>query len=105
MMEQNELKPPRFEEVAGSFRVTLFNAPEEQAASSSLASYRSLDLNPRQEKALNFLLAHRRITSGNFQEICPDVHVETLRRDLVDLVARGVLIKVGDKRATYYILK
>jgi ATP-dependent DNA helicase RecG len=91
--------------VAGSFRVTLFNAPEEQAASSSLASYRSLDLNPRQEKALNFLLAHRRITSGNFQEICPDVHVETLRRDLVDLVARGVLIKVGDKRATYYILK
>jgi ATP-dependent DNA helicase RecG len=33
------------------------------------------------------------------------VHPETLRRDLADLVSRDVLIKVGDKRATYYILK
>ena len=105
MMRQNHLRPPRFEEAAGSFRVTLFSAPEEQSVSSDLSRYRSMDLNFRQEKALNYLLTHRRITSGNFQEICPDVHAETLRRDLVDLVNRGVLIKVGDKRATYYILK
>jgi ATP-dependent DNA helicase RecG len=105
ILEHQNLMPPRFEEVAGSFRVTLFNAPGEQVVSSDLARYRGMDLNPRQEKALNYLLTHRRITSGNFQEICPDVHAETLRRDLADLVNRGVLIKVGDKRATYYILK
>jgi ATP-dependent DNA helicase RecG len=37
--------------------------------------------------------------------LCPEVHPETLRRDLADLVSRGVLIKIGEKRATYYILK
>lgn len=105
MMQQNHLKPPRFEEVAGSFRVTLFNLPVEPDISSDLARYRSMDFNPRQEKAINYLLVHKRITSGSYQEICPEVHAETLRRDLADLVARGVLMKIGDKRATYYILK
>ena len=28
-----------------------------------------------------------------------------LRRDLADLVYKDILLKVGDKRATYYILK
>jgi ATP-dependent DNA helicase RecG len=62
-------------------------------------------LSSRQEQALAFLLSRRRITSRDYQELCPDVHAETLRRDLADLVERGLLIKVGDKRATYYILK
>ncbi len=46
-----------------------------------------------------------RITNYQFQELSPDVSAETLRRDLADLVAHGLLIKVGNKRATYYILK
>jgi ATP-dependent DNA helicase RecG len=54
---------------------------------------------------LNFLAAKKRITNRDYQELCPDVHPETLRRDLADLVSRGILIKIGDKRATYYILK
>jgi ATP-dependent DNA helicase RecG len=33
------------------------------------------------------------------------VSPETLRLDLVDLVERGILLKVGRKRGTYYILK
>lgn len=61
--------------------------------------------NPRQEQAVNYLFHNRRITNRDYQELCSDVHPETLRRDLADLVSRGVLIKVGDKRATYYILK
>jgi ATP-dependent DNA helicase RecG len=55
--------------------------------------------------ALVFLSKYRRITSRDFQDLCPDVHPETLRRDLAELVSRDMLIKVGDKRATYYILK
>ena len=50
-------------------------------------------------------LAHRRITNRDYQTLCPEVHPETLRRDLADLVRKDVLLKVGDKRATYYILK
>ena len=70
-----------------------------------LDAFRQEGLNPRQELALVFLSSLRRITNRDYQELCPDVHSETLRRDLVDLVKRDVLIKVGDKRATYYILK
>ncbi|HJW91125.1 MAG TPA: ATP-binding protein [Anaerolineales bacterium] len=105
IMRQSGLRPPRFEELAGSFRVTLFNAPLHDVAPPEIAHYRSLDLNPRQEAALNFLLTQRRITNSDYQELCPEVHPESLRRDLADLVSRGVLIKIGDKRATYYILK
>jgi ATP-dependent DNA helicase RecG len=62
-------------------------------------------LNPRQQLALTQLTSHRRITSHEFQALCPEVHAETLRRDLADLVSRGIIIKVGDKKSTYYILK
>ena len=34
-----------------------------------------------------------------------DVTTETIRRDLSDLVDQGLLIKIGEKRATYYILR
>ena len=107
VMQQQNLRPPRFEEVAGTFRVTLYgeSAARLQPDEIDLAAYQEMELNPRQEMALGFLSKYRRITSREFQEICPDVHPETLRRDLAELVSRDLLIKVGDKRATYYILK
>ena len=55
--------------------------------------------------AVGFAAGRKRITNRDLQDLCPDVHPETLRRDLADLVSRGVFIKVGDKRATYYVLK
>ena len=64
-----------------------------------------MGLNPRQERALGYLARNTRITNRDYQELCPEVSAETLRRDLAALVKKGVLIKVGDKRATYYILR
>jgi len=107
-MARSGLRQPRFEEAAGMFRVTLLAAGGSQlrsASHSDLQAYQDLELNTRQEQALAFLHSHRRITSRDYQELCPEVHTETLRRDLVDLVERGLTIKVGDKRSTYYILK
>jgi ATP-dependent DNA helicase RecG len=98
------LRPPRFEEIAGTFRVTLF-AGEALPAQSGARAHADLDVNPRQQAVLNYLARRPRITNSEYQELCPDVHPETLRRDLADLVSRGALIKVGDKRATYYILR
>jgi ATP-dependent DNA helicase RecG len=46
-----------------------------------------------------------RITNRDFQELAADVSPETLRRDLSDLVDRGILLKIGERKATYYILK
>lgn len=108
VMRKNHLRPPRFEDVAGTFRATLFAPAETQASVEALAgldAYKDLNLNSRQQHALLFLRQNRRITNRDYQELCPDVHTETLRRDLADLVERGLVIKVGDKRATYYILK
>jgi ATP-dependent DNA helicase RecG len=105
LMRQNGLNKPRFEEVVGNFRVTLYAEPSRVQPEVDLSRYKELDLNVRQEKALNYLATHRRITNREYQELSPDVHPETLRRDLADLASKGVLLKIGDKRATYYILK
>jgi len=100
VMRENLLPPPQFEETTGVFRVTLRNEPVED-----LSQFQLEGLNPRQVSALNYLAAHKRITNRAYQELCPEVHPETLRRDLSDLVSRDVLIKIGEKKSTYYILK
>jgi ATP-dependent DNA helicase RecG len=107
VLKQNQLRPPRFEEISGSFRVTVYAPYTGPGAASvpDLSAYKEMNLNTRQEMALAYLALHKRISSGNYQELCPDVHPETLRRDLAELVSLGILLKIGDKRATYYILK
>lgn len=86
--------------------MTLFGASLSPAGSlPDLTAYHGLGLNARQEAALAYLSRFRRITSSDYQSLCPEVHPETLRRDLADMIGRGILIKVGDKRSTYYIIK
>ena len=46
-----------------------------------------------------------RITNSELQRLYPDVHPETIRRDLSDLVTKDVLVKMGAKRGSYYVLK
>ncbi len=105
VMRQNGLRAPHFEESGGAFRVTLYGQPFPAAPVPDFSPFQGLALNPRQEKALDYLAHNRRITNSDYQELCPDVHPETLRRDFADLVKRGIFIKMGSKRATYYILK
>jgi ATP-dependent DNA helicase RecG len=105
VMRQSGLRTPYFQEMAGTFRVTLYGEPFPAQQLPDLSGYRGLDLNPRQKLALDYLATNHRITSRIYQELCPDVHPETLRRDFADLVQRKVLLKMGSKRATYYILK
>jgi ATP-dependent DNA helicase RecG len=107
VMQQNKMRPPQFEESAGTFIVTLYKGELNiiKPVKQNFDIENDEEINQRQLLALNYLRTHRRITSSTFQEFCPNVHAETLRRDLADLVKRGILIKIGDKRATYYILK
>lgn len=100
------LPHPRFEETAGTFRVTLMGETRaSQTLVPDLSRFQSLNLNDRQQAALRHLVSFARITNSAYQELCPEVSPETLRRDLVELVQKGVLIKVGDRKSTYYILK
>jgi ATP-dependent DNA helicase RecG len=112
LMQDRDLPPPEFTETAGGFRVRLFNARELTPGNPQVAPEPEITeendiLNPRQIKALNVLKngSLPRITNKDLQELFPDVHAETIRRDLADLVNRGMLVKLGQKRGSYYILR
>jgi ATP-dependent DNA helicase RecG len=94
--------PPKFNASDASFSVVFSNVQEREPILESAAD---LTMNERQAKALAYLQQHERIRSRDYQELCPDVSSETLRLDLVDLVERGIILKIGRKRGTYYILK
>ncbi|MBI5960133.1 MAG: hypothetical protein HY866_15440 [Chloroflexi bacterium] len=110
LMREDNLPEPEFAETSGGFRVTLYNKPaaaRENEPDLFGGVFQGQMINRRQEYALDFLVnrSNARITNKDLQELCPDVHSETLRRDLVDLVSRGILIKMGEKRGSYYVLK
>ncbi|MGW8318168.1 MAG: ATP-binding protein, partial [Candidatus Promineifilaceae bacterium] len=92
--------PPDFRATPHSFTVTLFNVRERAAVPRWTRS-----MNERQAKALNYVRENGSITNREYQRLCSDVSAETLRLDLVDLVERGLLLKIGSKKGTYYILK
>ena len=106
LMRDYGLPAPRFQETAGGFRVTLYGGGAVLMGEEvDRGRWAHLDLNQRQEKALAYLLEKGRITNREYQELCPEVSSETLRRDLADLVDKNILLKIGKKRATYYIFK
>ncbi len=98
------LRRPLFEELAGGFRVSLFGSAP-QAPLTPRQRWQGMELNSRQVRALEFLSRNGRITNREALESTPGVTAETIRRDLADLVERGLLLKIGDRRGTYYILK
>jgi ATP-dependent DNA helicase RecG len=107
LMAEEGLPPPQFRETGNGFVVTLYGhggdfVPE---AGSRHRQWRLMGLNERQITALQHLSEHERITNREYQQLCPGVSAETIRRDLVDLVHRGLLLRIGRKRATYYIFK
>jgi ATP-dependent DNA helicase RecG len=108
-LAEEGLPPPKFEETAAGFRVTLYNKPHDwlspQSVSDTVRQWLAQGLNERQITAMNFVLDNGRITNSDYSELCPNVSSETLRRDFSDLVERDMLLRVGEKRATYYILK
>ncbi|MFC2023275.1 ATP-binding protein [Chloroflexota bacterium] len=105
-MARAGLPQPRFEETASGFKVTLVGHGAALIDDHAGGRWwRLLDLNQRQDRALAHLADKGRITNRDYQKLCPDVSPETLRRDLQDLVRKNLLLKIGDKRATYYIFK
>lgn len=92
--------PPKFKDTPYSFTVTLYNAREREPQPQWMDR-----VSERQAKALAYVDEHGRITNREYREICPDLSAETLRLDLADLVDKGILLKIGAKKGTYYILK
>lgn len=91
--------PPEFRATPYSFTVTL------QQRTQRSSSRQSLNMNERQERALAYVSEYGSITNREYQRLCPDVTSETLRLDLVDLVEKNLLLKIGSKKGTHYIFK
>ena len=106
-MQEIGLPEPVFEETAAGFQVTLYSANDLMVSGRPELRPSAVNafLSERQVQALDYVRANGRITNSDYQSLVPDVSSETIRRDLADLVERDYLIKVGSKRATYYILK
>ncbi len=99
-MAQAGHPPPHFKETPYSFTVSLSNVRDRPPTPRWERT-----MNERQAKALSYIRKNGRITNREYRQICPAVSPETLRLDLVDLVERGLLLKIGAKKGTYYILK
>lgn len=100
VMEQAGHQPPMFDARPYSFAVTLFNEREKPKPPEWMRN-----TNHRQAKALQYIREHGSITNREYRDQVEGVSAETLRLDLVDLVEKGILIKVGSKKGTHYILK
>ncbi|MCB0040346.1 MAG: hypothetical protein KDE23_11730 [Caldilinea sp.] len=81
--------------------MTLYNARDEARPPEPWEN----NMNERQLKALEYVQRNGSISNGDYRQLCQHVGPETLRLDLSDLVNKGVLLKIGDKRGTRYILK
>lgn len=92
---------PEFKATPYSFTVTLRNVRQRRAAPAPWER----SMNERQLKALNYVREQGSITNREYQTLCSSVSSETLRLDLKDLVERGILLRIGAKKGTYYILK
>lgn len=93
--------PPQFEAKSHRFTVTLFNTRDQARVSQGWEG----NMNERQMKALDHIQRNGSITNSDYRTLCPHVGPETLRLDLADMVTRGILLKIGDKRGTRYIMK
>lgn len=93
--------PPKFKATDYSFTVTLSSRHENKPAPPRWTQ----NMNERQARALTHVQERGSISNRDYQLLCGDVSAETLRRDLADLVQKGVLLKIGSKKGTYYILK
>ncbi|MCX6028227.1 MAG: putative DNA binding domain-containing protein [Chloroflexi bacterium] len=104
-MGEAGLPAPVFEETVAGFKVTLHGRGDELVSADPAARWGNRRLTPRQERALAHLTEHGSITNREFRDLFPDLSDETIRRELADLVDQGLIMKVGERKATYYILK
>lgn len=100
VMEQAGHPLPIFDARPYSFAVTLRNSREQASIPDWVRN-----TNHRQARALQYIKDHGSITNREYRSLCAGVSAETLRLDLADMVERGILLKVGSKKGTYYILK
>jgi len=93
----HNLPEPDFAQRGGEFTITLWR---DWLTSEVLAEFR---LNDRQFQAIVFLKINRRITNQEYQQITGVIR-KTAARDLDELVEKGLIERIGEKRGSHYVL-
>lgn len=89
------LPPPDFEERSGQFVITLWrNWLTDEIIG-------TLRLNDRQKKVISILQEERHISNAKYQEVT-NASRATAKRDLEELIHKGLIILVGTGRGAYY---
>ena len=63
-----------------------------------------MKLNERQIKAVRFIKENKSINLSSFHDLIPEVSQKTLYRDLQELVKKGILKEIGEKKGRRYEL-
>ncbi len=100
VMEQAGHSPPKFDARPYSFALALHNERKHP----KLPEW-ARNTNHRQARALQYIRENGSIANREYRMLIQDVSAETLRLDLADMVEKGILVKVGAKKGTYYVLK
>lgn len=98
LCKQHGIPLPEFKEVFGGFSVVFRKDiyTEEYL--------RNMGLNERQIKAVMYVKEKKSINLSSFKTIVPAVSEKTLYRDLQELVSKGVLKELGEKKGRKYEL-
>ena len=79
--------------------------PEEPARLARRTAWLRAGLSPRQATGLELAQAEGRLTNRDYRALHGDLSEEAARLDLADLVNRGLLVRIGSNKGTYYILR
>ena len=103
LIKEHELRKPKFSESKVEFTVTLYGPGKEFTETEVEKLLESL--NPRQKDLREYFKTHERLTVTDYRAMHPDISERTARYDIESLVKKGILIKHGKRRGTYYTLK
>ncbi len=78
---------------------------EEKPVRKEREKTKTVSLNKRQEKILQFLAKREKMQVQDFQKFLPSTTKRTLRRDLRDLTEKKIIKRMGSGNTTYYSKK
>jgi len=102
-METYQLPKPQFDELSGEFLVTLIGPGEGFMEEKNSRTWVK-GLNPRQIQAVEYLVRKGRLTNRAYQELA-SVGRTTAKKELQELVSKGLLKAQGTGRGFHYILQ
>jgi len=92
------LPEPEYKEEQGGFSVWFYKDIYTEG------NLRKMGLNERQIEMVKYMKEHKTVSLSSFKDIVSGVSEKTLYRDLQELVGRGLLKKIGEKKGRKYEL-